>query len=34
MKYQTFDWTKAIENLQENARTLATDMRDDFVINI
>ena len=34
MKYQTFDWTKAIEDLQEDARTLVIDMRDDFVANI
>lgn len=34
MKYQIFDWTKAIEDLQENARTLVIDMRDDFVANI
>lgn len=34
MKYQTFDWTNAIENLQEDARTLAIGILDDFVANI
>lgn len=34
MKYQTFDWTKAIEDLQEKARALAMDIIDDFVANI
>lgn len=34
MKYQIFDWTKSIKDLKEDARTLAIDMRDDFVTNI
>lgn len=35
MKYQIFDWTKSIKNLQEKARTLvAINILDDFVTNI
>lgn len=33
-KEQTFDWAKSIEDLQEEARALAMDMLDDFMINI
>lgn len=33
-KDQTFDWTKPIENLQQEARGLAIGMLDDFVANI
>ena len=34
MKYQIFNWTKSIKNLQEKARTLAIDILNDFVTNI
>ena len=33
-KDQTFDWTKPIEDLQQEARELAIGMLDDFVANI
>lgn len=33
-KDQTFDWTKPIEDLQQEARDLAIGMLDDFVANI
>ena len=33
-KDQTFDWTKSIEELQQEARELAIGMLDDFVANI
>jgi len=33
-KDQTFDWTKPIEDLQQEARDLAISMLDDFVANI
>ena len=33
-KDQTFDWTKPIEDLQQEARDLAIDILDDFMANI
>lgn len=33
-KDQTFDWTKSIEGLQQEARDLAIGMLDDFIANI
>ena len=33
-KDQTFDWTKSIEELQQEARELAIGMLNDFVANI